>query len=304
MDLKYAIIIPAKNEEESLPRTLDSIVSQTKLPEVVVIVDDSSTDNTSRVIKKYSDKYPFIKYSLKQGKNNTYSLGGKVVEVFNHGLKFIDDKGYDYDYVVKMDADIFFREGLFQELTERLKNQKFGIVSCTPYMLIDKTKLFINSPGWHTNGDFKMYHKKCLEKIGGLKKDLGWDCADNIMAMNNGWDTMVFRDLYYEQVRPIGRYSVKKGIVRQGIGAYKLRHSLPYILIKIMHDMVKKPYIIGGFYYLQGYFKAYFKFPERTLSKREGKILRGLLWKSFFDRLRNGDFVIFQIFKKNEALNN
>ncbi|MBE0652690.1 MAG: hypothetical protein IH594_02760, partial [Bacteroidales bacterium] len=136
--------------------------------------------------------------------------------------------------------------------------------------------------------------------IGGLKQDLGWDTADNIVAMEKGWKTKVFRDVTYQQLRPIGRFSKRDGFVRQGLGAYKLRYSKFYMTIKVLHDMVKRPYFINGIYYLKGYFRASGKYPQRTLTRSQGKILRKLLWQSMFKRLKNRDFMIFQLIgKKN-----
>ena len=56
----YYIVIPAHNEDHFLADALESVVCQTIKPKRVVVVDDNSTDDTSAVIKTYSEKYPFI----------------------------------------------------------------------------------------------------------------------------------------------------------------------------------------------------------------------------------------------------
>ena len=293
--MKYAIIIPAKNEEKSIPLVLDSIVSQTLLPQIALVVDDSSTDNTAGVVQSYSSSYEFIKYLKKEDQEKGYHLGGKVVEVFHNGMEYLNNLGINYDFVLKMDADIQFDSGLFSQIAERIQHiSKPGILSCTPYVEQNGSRIHIHSPNWHTNGDFKIYNGECLKNIGGLVPDLGWDCADNIIAMENGWSTHVLRDLTYRQNRPIGRNSVKKGIMRQGVGAYKLRYSSLYILLKIIHDMVKPPYMMYGYYYLVGYFQAKRKAESRTLSKAQSRILRSLLWQSMRSRIQNKEFQIFQ----------
>ena len=43
------VIVPAHNEEEGLPATLESLARQTVLPERVLVVDDASTDRTGEV---------------------------------------------------------------------------------------------------------------------------------------------------------------------------------------------------------------------------------------------------------------
>jgi len=293
--VEYAIIIPAKNEEESIPLVLDSIVSQTLLPQIVLVVDDGSTDHTAGVVQSYTSAHGFIKCLKKQDQDKGYHLGGKVVEVFHYGINYLNKLGIDYEFVLKMDADVQFDSGLFSQIAERIKHiSKPGILSCTPYVEQNDSRIHIHSPHWHTNGDFKIYNRACLEHMGGLVPDLGWDCADNIMAMENGWNTHVYRDLTYRQNRPIGRNSIKKGIMRQGVGAYKLRYSSLYILLKIIHDMVKPPFLIYGYYYLMGYFQAKRNAESRTLNKVQAKILRSLLWQSMRSRIQHKEFQIFQ----------
>lgn len=294
--MKYVIIIPAKDEEEDLPKTLESVCSQTYPPELAIIVDDGSTDKTPQIIKEYAQKFPFVKHLVRNDPDKTYYLGGKVVEVFTYGKNYLDELDVSYDFVLKMDADVVFDKELFEQLSERIdRNDKIGIASCTPYYEdSDGNRVFDSSPAWHTNGQFKIYRKECLEQIGGLVKDLGWDCADNVHAIEKGWETVVYKDLYYRLTRPIGRFSVKKGTVRQGIGAYKLRHSFIYIMLKVLHDSLRKPYFLLGIYYLQGYFRGVRKYKTRTLNKQQGKLLRKLLWSSFFERFRNKEFILQQ----------
>jgi glycosyltransferase involved in cell wall biosynthesis len=293
--VKYAVVIPAKNESQTLPVVLESLVQQTLLPQLVVVVNDASEDNTGAVVERYSKVYPFIMCLNRHAKDVHYSLGGKVVEVFHEGWAIVLKKCPDCDFIVKMDADIEFQPALFEKINNRIRKQgPYGIVSCTPYLETDGKRKLIHSPVWHTNGDFKMYASECLQQMGGLKTDLGWDCADNIIAMEMGWRTIVFRDLYYKQERPIGRDSIKKGIVRQGIGAYKLRYSGMYIFFKLVHDLFAKPYFAGSFLYLKGYFRGRKKYPGRTLTERQGRHLRKLLWKSFFKRFTQRQFALMQ----------
>ena len=52
-----SVVIPAYNEEESLPNTLDALVSQeTRYPYEVVLIDNNSTDKTADIAKSYGQK--------------------------------------------------------------------------------------------------------------------------------------------------------------------------------------------------------------------------------------------------------
>lgn len=51
-----SVIIPAYNAEKTIEACLDSIMNQTYRNYEVIVVDDSSVDNTSTIIKKYPVK--------------------------------------------------------------------------------------------------------------------------------------------------------------------------------------------------------------------------------------------------------
>jgi glycosyltransferase involved in cell wall biosynthesis len=57
-DLRVSIICTVLNEGESIRRLLDSLISQTRLPDEVVIVDGGSRDNTVGVVREYADRLP------------------------------------------------------------------------------------------------------------------------------------------------------------------------------------------------------------------------------------------------------
>ena len=57
---KYVLITPARNEQAFITETLDSVVTQTVLPERWVIIDDGSTDQTAEIVESYAKRYPWI----------------------------------------------------------------------------------------------------------------------------------------------------------------------------------------------------------------------------------------------------
>lgn len=56
MQTKISLIIPVKNEESSIGELLSSVMSQTLVPEEIVITDGGSRDNTPAVIESYVQK--------------------------------------------------------------------------------------------------------------------------------------------------------------------------------------------------------------------------------------------------------
>jgi len=301
MEYKYVIIIPAKNEDKSIHQTLDSIVQQSFLPEVCLVVDDNSDDDTPAIVKDYETNYPFIKYFKNNQPKQTYSLGGHVVEVFTIGLNYLKDSGYKIDYAIKLDADLTFDSDCIKLLFEKVKDHNPGIFSGTPYYMHNGIKINDFSPEWHAHGQFKIYNTKCLDDIGGIPLSLGWDTADNIKAMSKGWNTVAFRDVFYKMHRKVGgKSSLKKGRINHGIGSYVLRYNFGYFIVKVLHDLFRPPYFLGAGYMFYGYWKAFFSRREIILDKKERRVLRKLLWESFFVRFKDRDFVIFQLFSSKK----
>ena len=72
-----SVIIPAYNAEETISETLDSVLRQTYSNIEVIIVDDGSTDGTSRIVKEHAERDKRCKYIYKQnsGVSSALNLG-------------------------------------------------------------------------------------------------------------------------------------------------------------------------------------------------------------------------------------
>ena len=57
----YLLMTPCKNEEDSLPGLIDSVLGQTIKPHLWVIVNDGSTDKSRLIIKSFLKENPWIR---------------------------------------------------------------------------------------------------------------------------------------------------------------------------------------------------------------------------------------------------
>lgn len=106
---KTAVIVPCFNYGHVLERCVDSVMKQTKLPDLIVIVDNNSTDNTKQVALMLEDKYAtVIRYvnCAEQGVAHARNLGISLAE--------------SATYICCLDADDeikpYFLETCFTEL--------------------------------------------------------------------------------------------------------------------------------------------------------------------------------------------
>ena len=100
--MKFYIIIPAHNEADCIEKTLQSLVSQTLLPKKVLVVNDHSTDETSKIVEKFSAEFPFIEL-FNNISSSQHLPGSKIINAFYKGFQQVDE---NYDAICKYDADL------------------------------------------------------------------------------------------------------------------------------------------------------------------------------------------------------
>ena len=110
--MRISVVIPAYNAEKHLERSVNSILKQTYKPLEIIIVDDQSTDQTSRIIKSYGEK---VNYYFNPDKGQS---GAR-----NYGIQ--KAKG---DWIAWLDADDEWRENHlmnFNKVISKNKNLKW-----------------------------------------------------------------------------------------------------------------------------------------------------------------------------------
>ena len=75
-----SIIVPAYNEEERLPASLEAIIAFARHKDYdleIVVIDNNSTDQTGMIIKQFANKYPIIRglFEGAQGKGAAVRRG-------------------------------------------------------------------------------------------------------------------------------------------------------------------------------------------------------------------------------------
>jgi len=133
--MKLSLIIPNYNNNNYIDDCLKSVVSQTRIPDEVIVVDDASTDNSVKIIKKYKETYSFIK--LIQNKENR-----GVVYSRNKAIELA--KG---DYITTLDSDDFFydKKKLESEmnLIKSYKKKGEDIISFSNIVSVNKNKYLL-----------------------------------------------------------------------------------------------------------------------------------------------------------------
>ncbi len=91
--MKTSIVIAVYEGEKYIGTQLESIFAQTKLPEEIIISDDSPNDLTEKQIKKYTEKYPnIVKYFSNEKKLGIDKNFEKAISKSTGDLIFLCDQ--------------------------------------------------------------------------------------------------------------------------------------------------------------------------------------------------------------------
>lgn len=140
---RLSIVIPARNEEGSLGKLLESVARQSVKPLETIVVDDQSTDATASIAER---------------------LGARVVSVPERPVDWLGKPWASHvgaidatgDYLLFLDADVVLREGALEALLTRFVDGGRGpgarkdepVISVQPYHRADsayeRLALFFN----------------------------------------------------------------------------------------------------------------------------------------------------------------
>lgn len=282
--LKMVIIIPAHNEESFIGSTLDSLVNQTVLPSEIIVVDDNSTDKTAKIVKRYDQKYPFVRMVSHQS-NTKHLPGSKVVRAFYKGFNSISDT--QYDVVCKFDADLIFETNYLEKLQSLfLEDPTVGIAGGYCYILKNEKWVLENLTNLdHLRGGLKAYRRACFKAIGGLKKSMGWDTVDELLARYHGWQLGLNMNMRVKHLKPTASTYNKDARSKQGEAFYKMRYGVLLTFIGGLKLALKKKRPLLFIHYLKGYFRAWISKIKPIVTKDQGVFIRNFRWKGIKQKL-------------------
>jgi glycosyltransferase involved in cell wall biosynthesis len=252
--MKYVLVSAARNEEEFIEKTLQSVVAQTILPQRWVIVSDGSTDRTDEIVEAYAKEYAFIEL-LRASHDSVRNFGSKA-KAIQAGIDRLKD--ISADFIGNLDADVSFPPDYYQNMFLQFeKNPKLGLVGgvrrdfCNGKFV--NVKVSRNSVG----GPFQFFRRKCFEKIGGyLPLEYGGvDAAAEMMTRMYGWEVESFPDYVVHHHRCTGsaNRTVWERRYRAGVRDYLLGYHPLFQLFRAFSRLLRKPYFLGSIVWMWGY---------------------------------------------------
>jgi dolichol-phosphate mannosyltransferase len=219
---KGLVIIPTYNEAENIEKIINAVLQQSNELEVVV-VDDSSPDNTAQIVEQLivaNPKIHLIKRSGKLGLGTAYVAGFKYM--LAHG----------YDYCFEMDADFSHNPNDLPRFIEII--DKFDLVIgsryCQGVSVINwpmkrlilsffacwYARIVTGCPIRDLTAGFKCYTKKALAGINldKLKSDgYGFQIEIDFMIWRKGFKIKEIPIIFIE--RRVGTSKMSKNIITE-----------------------------------------------------------------------------------------
>lgn len=141
--MKISIIIPVKNNENTIRKCLESIKSQTIKPYEIIIVNNRSKDRTIEIIKSY------------------YLTNIKIISCFYNNIGRVRNKAINKatgNYILFVDADDYIDNKLIETLN---KYESYDLIRFQPIIIASGQKEYENKFVYKK----KMYFNSGLEAL-------------------------------------------------------------------------------------------------------------------------------------------
>jgi glycosyltransferase involved in cell wall biosynthesis len=265
---KYVLITPARNEEAFIERTIQSVISQTILPEVWVIVSDGSTDRTDKIVKSHMKKYKFISFVRRDG-DDLRNFGSQV-RAFNAGFRKLN--GLEYDFIGNLDADVSFQSDYYEAILKKFSDcPRLGLAGG---FIFEESNGKFGSRRYNRTYSVahavQLFRRSCFEDIGGYVplRYGGSDSYAEATARFKGWNVKAFPELpVYHHKPTLTAEGMLMGGLRQGKMDYDLGSSIIFELLKCIARTKVKPYGIYAGYRFAGFISGYFAKEKRGVPK-------------------------------------
>ena len=293
-----SVIIPCRNEEKFIGQCLDSIIANDYPKEKmeILVIDGMSEDETKKILKEYSQKFPFIKV-LENPKKFTPSG-------LNIGIK--ETKG---EIIIRMDSHAFYEKDYISKCVQYLEefsaDNVGGVLKTLPSEnnIVSKAiaiclshpfgaggsyfRIGSQEPKWVDTVFGGCYKKETFQKIGFFNENLirSQDFEFNLRLKKNGGKILLMPDIisyYYpsSDILDFWQHNFHDGIwsvlplnfIKM---PFSLRHYLPLLLvINLLFSLVLSPFflffrllfvlILGIYFLISFYFSFKIAFKEKN----------------------------------------
>jgi glycosyltransferase involved in cell wall biosynthesis len=239
----FSVILPCRNEEKDIEKTLQYLQNQTIKPNEVVIVDDASTDNTLGIITRISKDQGWTVVHREKNDERYISIVN-TMKLASKNLK------NNFDYLVTLDGDTLLEPKYFEKILKKFESDPLLGIAGGQLKSPDDSNMavFVKYP-YNLFGSNRIYSKKCWYEINDGKEmkatTIAWDSEHSLLAQAKGFKVCRFDDIFSESVRPTSNVLPP---FKRGINYYQFGYGFVFTFL---HSILTLE-----FRYLSGYIYA------------------------------------------------
>jgi poly-beta-1,6-N-acetyl-D-glucosamine synthase len=279
---RLCVISPMHNEASNVARVVAGMRAQLRPPDLWVIVDDQSTDNTLELVRAATEGLDYVRVlSFERPVIRAADRLAQALEAesFNYGLGAAGG-AEKFDYIAKLDGDVVLPPDYYATCLSHLEcNPEVGIVCGQLSERVGGSSRILPIASRHVHGALKLYRRECFEAIGGMREQLGWDAIDEIYARMRRFETVSLPAPVGEHLRPVGSSDgVLRGRARHGLVAYITHFPWYWAIGRSVKLARARPRVLSGFAFLFGYARGALGRTERVDDPAFRSFARRELW--------------------------
>jgi glycosyltransferase involved in cell wall biosynthesis len=243
--LSYAVVTPARDEADNLPRLATALAAQTLLPSEWVVVDDGSSDGTPALLGTLTERHPWVRTLPGAAAHDGQVAAGRRrardLEGFRLGARSLSRPA---DVVIKIDADIDFDPDFCERLVGRFgEDPELGIASGTCYEREGESWVRRTKADTTVWGATRAYRADCLPDLMELEPCMGWDGLDEIRVQLRGMRTQTQVDLAFRHHRPEGGRELSSLHQGEALGraSYYMGYRPTYLAMRALYRARREP---------------------------------------------------------------
>jgi len=270
--MSYILLTPIKDEARNLLPLKETIINQSILPLVWVIVDSGSTDNSFQISKSIFSEYSWI-HVIKQNKffEHGYShlnFAQAINEGYAYGEKICLSNNQSFNFVGKTDATPLLSKNYFEVLLSFMLSESNLAICCGTQTICYKTKQIkiksISNISMTGYNDIRLYNRKFFQNVGGYPLTPSPDAVILIKAINERWATKIIHEAHFIKPRLGGsKIGIWKGNVLKGKNLYVLGYNPVLFLISSMCTTLSVPPYYQLFPMFEGFIISALKKEEK-----------------------------------------
>jgi len=231
------VIIPCKDGEAMIGKTLSALLSQTIKAQKIIVVDDASHDQTPVILRKIPD-IKVIRLEHDYPKNFQ-----RVPRLINIATRYVPQ---NCEYLMLLGDDSILQRDYVEKLIAKFEqNPKLKIASGS----MSKTSN-IQGLARHPSGSGRLFDAEFLRKHLPFPETIGWESWILFKGLQEG-EIASFPDVRFEHERQYGVYSIRTF----GQSMYALGYPAVFVMARFLKGLLYGDYSsrFHSFYLLLGY---------------------------------------------------